>query len=205
MQGHRVTPRVTAQQLGVPLIRAQQPEQYADRGGLPGTVRPEESMHLTRLDLQVEVVEGPRPGPKSFTSPEIAIAASTETSSLPCPRCAWPDVSTLSKPRAVLARTGPNATNRRDAGLAGVRSHRTDRARRAVEAVPQVSGPRPPAVAPRVSGCCWARSSTRRCRTAEQECLLAECADYRRSGRPAFVLLARLHVPSQDVGSGEPG
>ena len=64
------------------VVGAQQPEQDADGGCLPGAVRPEEAVHLARLDLQVEMVEGPRPGPKSFTSPETAIAVLTETTSL---------------------------------------------------------------------------------------------------------------------------
>ena len=64
MQRHRVAPRVTAEQVDVTLVGAQQPEQDADGGCLPGTVRPEEAVHLARLDPQVEMVEGPGPGPE---------------------------------------------------------------------------------------------------------------------------------------------
>jgi hypothetical protein len=41
----------------VPGIGPQQAEQDADRGGLAGPVRAEESVHLTCLHLEVEAVE----------------------------------------------------------------------------------------------------------------------------------------------------
>lgn len=62
MQRHSVAPRVTAEQGDVSVVGAQQSEQDADGGCLPCAVGPEEPMHLTGLDVQVEMVKGPGPG-----------------------------------------------------------------------------------------------------------------------------------------------
>jgi hypothetical protein len=55
-----VAPRVAAEQLGVPGVGAQQPEQDADGGGLAGAVGPEEAVHLAGGDGQVEAVQRAR-------------------------------------------------------------------------------------------------------------------------------------------------
>ena len=46
VQRHRVAPRIAAEELDAPGVGAQQPEQHADRRGLAGAVRSEESVDL---------------------------------------------------------------------------------------------------------------------------------------------------------------
>ena len=58
VQGHRVAPRVPAQQAHGAAVGAQHPQQHAHGGGLPGPVRSQEAMHLAGGDLEVEAVQG---------------------------------------------------------------------------------------------------------------------------------------------------
>ena len=61
----RLGPGVATEQPRVTAVRAQQPEEDPDRGRLPRAVRPEEPVHLTGGDRQVESVEGQR-GSEAF-------------------------------------------------------------------------------------------------------------------------------------------
>ena len=56
---HRVAPRITAEQRHLARVGPQQTEQHPDRRRLAGAVRPEEAVHLARLDHEVEPVERP--------------------------------------------------------------------------------------------------------------------------------------------------
>ena len=64
VQLDRVAPGVPAEQLGGAGVGAQQSEQDADGGGLPGAVGAEEAVDLTGLDVEVEAVQrvGPAEG-----------------------------------------------------------------------------------------------------------------------------------------------
>lgn len=61
VQLDRVLPRVLAEELGPAGVGAQQPQQDADRRGLSRPVGPEETVHLTCFDGEVETREGVRP------------------------------------------------------------------------------------------------------------------------------------------------
>src|SRR6266536_3504821 len=56
-----VAPGIPVEEAGGARVGAQQPEEYADRGGLPGAVRTQEAVHLAGADGQVETVQ--RAGP----------------------------------------------------------------------------------------------------------------------------------------------
>ena len=60
MQCNGVAPRVTAEQRHVTVVGAEQPEQHANRRRLARAVRPEETMHFTGLDDEVETVQRSR-------------------------------------------------------------------------------------------------------------------------------------------------
>ena len=51
VQSDRVAPWVTAEQVDVTAVGAEQPQQDADGGRLAGAVRPQEAVHLARLDV----------------------------------------------------------------------------------------------------------------------------------------------------------
>ena len=55
---HRVPPRIAAEELDGPGVRAQQSQQHAHRGGLPGAVGSQEAVHLSRCDVQIQIIEG---------------------------------------------------------------------------------------------------------------------------------------------------
>jgi hypothetical protein len=57
VQVHRIAPWVTAEEAQGASICAQQPEQDPQRGGLAGPVGSQETVDLTRGDVQVELVE----------------------------------------------------------------------------------------------------------------------------------------------------
>src|SRR5439155_19012211 len=61
MQFGGVAPRVTVEEAGGARVGTQQPQEYPDRGGLAGSVGPEEAVHFAGADGQIETVE--RAGP----------------------------------------------------------------------------------------------------------------------------------------------
>ena len=73
MQRHRVAPGVTAEQAGLTGVGSEEAEQDADRGRLPRAVRPQEAVHLTRRDGELEAVERPRRA-EGLHEPETEIA-----------------------------------------------------------------------------------------------------------------------------------
>jgi hypothetical protein len=58
VQGHRVGPRVAAEQPRLAAVGLEQPEQDAQRRGLAGAVGSEEAGDLARRDGEIEAVEG---------------------------------------------------------------------------------------------------------------------------------------------------
>ena len=60
VQLDRVVPRITAEQLDVPRVGAQQPEEHANRRRLARAVRAEEPVDLAGLDRQIQPVERAR-------------------------------------------------------------------------------------------------------------------------------------------------
>ncbi len=58
MHGNGITPRIGTENGRRTAVGAQQTEEHPDRRGLARAVGAEESVHLTRLHLQIEAVEG---------------------------------------------------------------------------------------------------------------------------------------------------
>ena len=60
VQRHGVVPRIAPEELDRPCVGAVEPEKDTDRRRLPGAVRPQEPVHLTRLDREIQAVERAR-------------------------------------------------------------------------------------------------------------------------------------------------
>ena len=73
VQRHSIAPRVTAKHPGPPAVGTHQTERNADRGGLPGPVRPDKAVDLTRPDTQSSPSSA-RVLPNVFTTPVASTA-----------------------------------------------------------------------------------------------------------------------------------